>query len=343
MKRGMLIAFVGCFLFLATSSVSADQVFMKNGDQITGEIKHMTNGKLLFKPKYAKLMEIDWKEVVGLKTEKILPVHLKDKTSVVGKLEVIEEKGKIRATTATLEEAGTFKVDDVVSINPPPPPPFLKVKGSVSANASIYRGNTKTREAGVRAELVTRTERQRLTLRAGWDYADTDDTMTKRAAFGSMKFDFFITKKFYAYAHALFMGDKFADLTLRTSLGAGVGYQWIDTDTTDFYTEAGISYFDEDYRRAEDKSTVTARFSWKLDHWIVPKHLSIFHFMEAYPGLEDEEDIYIHTEQGIRAAFWGGFFATAQINWDYDNTPAKGRKRQDVAYLFGLGYNFSNY
>ena len=66
MKRGMLVAFVGCFLLLASTSVSADQVFMKNGDQITGEIKHMAGGKLFFKPKYAKLMEIDWKEVVGL-------------------------------------------------------------------------------------------------------------------------------------------------------------------------------------------------------------------------------------------------------------------------------------
>ena len=61
-------------------------------------------------------------------------------------------------------------------------------------------------------------------------YGDDAGALITRNARGTIKLDFFITKRFFWFASAYFENDEFQDLKLRTALASGPGYQWIDRE-----------------------------------------------------------------------------------------------------------------
>ena len=87
---------------------------------------------------------------------------------------------------------------------------------------------------------------------------------------GTIKLDFFLTKRLYWFASAYFEQDTFQDLKLRTASATGPGFQILDRgdlagifrDMT-LWTEAGAAYFNEDFKLADDKSSTRARCAIK--------------------------------------------------------------------------------
>jgi len=324
----------------------ADEIVLKDGSRIIGEVLELAGGKLKVKTVFAQEILINWAEVASIATEKPLPIVLKDGTRLQGTA-APGEGGAVSVKVAELADPVPISMESISSINPTPKP-AVTFKGFVSAGASVTDGNTQTRAFSANGEFEARAERQRFTLRGSTNYAENEDRLTARNSRASIKYDFFLTKRLYAFTSALFEGDEFQDLRLRTALSAGPGYQFIDTGDfqapwlreVQFSGEAGVSYFNEDYEDSEDKSYVAARWAVKLNWPIVPKKVVLFHFHEGYPGLERAEDLYVSTEQGVRFTILENFFAAIQVNWRWDNTPATGAERDDTIYLFSLGYNF---
>jgi putative salt-induced outer membrane protein YdiY len=54
------------------------------------------------------------------------------------------------------------------------------------------------------------------------------------------KYDYFVTKKVFLDAFGLLEKDTFQSLQLRLTLGAGVGYQFLDTGRTTLSTSVGL-------------------------------------------------------------------------------------------------------
>ncbi len=342
----IVLTFLFAFGNAVGSTARADEVLLKDGSRVVGEVLQMVGGKLTVKTVFAKDVEIDWAQVAALRTEKPLPFVHKDESSFFGPA-VAGPAGSVAVKIEALAQPIELKPEEIVAINPPPAPAMV-YKGNLSLGSTITDGNTQTRAAAATGEFEARSERQRFGLRGIWNYAEDEDGITARNARGNIKYDFFVTKRFYIFAGALFENDEFQDIQLRTALSAGPGYQIIDKGDFErpifkemqLLAEAGIAYFDEDFESSPDNSYVAARWSAKLDWPIVPKKVTFFHFHEGFPGLEKGSDLYITTEQGFRLTIWQNFFAALQINWRWDNTPAPGRERSDTVYLFNVGWNF---
>ncbi len=347
MHRFLLIVCTVCLLTLsAFAAEPADQVFLKNGSLIKGQIGKMTDGTLVITTSFAGDISVKWSEIEKVTAKSALDFVLKDGSRIKGTAES-EQAGAVNVHSPQIQQPATVQLENVTAINPPTVKP-ITYKGNLNAGLNISDGNTKNRSGSLQAGFVARSKRQRLTLGASTNYAENNEELTQRNSKGSIKYDFFATERLYAFSNAFLEGDEFQDLKLRTALSAGPGYQLIDKGDFDnpyfnaleLYTEAGVSYFNEDFDTAEDDSYVSGRWSAKLD-WPLPKNtLTLFHVHEGYPGFEDIKDLYITTEQGIRFALLENMNATIQVNWRYDSTPAAGFKRTDTLYLFTIGYNF---
>ncbi len=341
---------VGIFTLLiginTLGGIQADEVVLKDGSWVVGEVIKMDGGKLTVKTVFAKEIEIDWNQVSIITTDKPLPFILSDGTSLLGQA-VKTPEGGIAIQTKDLASPVRVDTNLIVAINPPAKP-SMTFKGFVSLGATINDGNTSNRSASATGEFIARSKRQRFTLRGIYNYSEDGNEVTARNARGTIKYDFFVTKRLYLFASALFENDKFQDLNLRTALSAGPGYQFIEVGQFEpewlkelqLYAEVGISYFDEDFKNTEDQQYVSARWSVKIDWAIYPGRIVLFHYHEGYPSLERASDFYITTEQGVRLSIIKNFFAALQINYRYDNTPPPGRERSDTTYLISLGYNF---
>jgi putative salt-induced outer membrane protein YdiY len=159
-------------------------------------------------------------------------------------------------------------------------------------------------------------------------------------ASGSIKYDFFVSKKLYTYVNSLLEHDKFQDVNLRSTVGAGLGYQFLDDCIKALSFELGVSYFNESHYIASDKSYASGRWSWNFSYQLLPNKIALFHFDEGYFGFDTIKNVYIKTEQGVRFTVIKNFFTTIQANVNYNNNPTPGFKKTDTTLLFGLGYHF---
>jgi hypothetical protein len=108
-------------ILLATlGAARADEVHLKNGDRITGEVVTMEEDELLFKTSYASEMKIKWSQVASLVTDTPVEVSFQDETMVVGTTKPAKDGGMSLNTVETAEVI-SFQLDDVKSINPTPP------------------------------------------------------------------------------------------------------------------------------------------------------------------------------------------------------------------------------
>jgi putative salt-induced outer membrane protein YdiY len=96
------------------------------------------------------------------------------------------------------------------------------------------------------------------------------------------KYDYFFTRQLYGYAGVKIERDRIADLDLRLTPGAGVGYQWFEGPTFNLSTEAGIAWIYEDYRNAGTRDEIAGRLAYHVD-WRPVSALLLFHNFEWLP------------------------------------------------------------
>ncbi|GIW73007.1 MAG: hypothetical protein KatS3mg102_2549 [Planctomycetota bacterium] len=325
---------------LAGVPARADEVWLRNGDRLTGKIEGMSDGKLVLAAPWGEKVTIRWEEVATLSTEAALPVVLADGTVLNGRV-AKEGVGLVRIAPADVLDAPRIRLGRVTAINPPPAKP-VRYSGSVRLGATITSGNTRQTNASGSAEFTARAKRLRLNLAGASNYAKdrAEDELIARNTSASTKLDFFLNDAFL-FTQASFLNDRFRDLDLRATFGGGVGYQWVESADLELFTEAGISYVSDDRRDGEDTRSVSGRLAWEVKWKIVPEQVAFFHRAELFVGLEELDDWFVNTNTGLRFTVWQGFFASTEVEFRYDNEPSAGFEREDVSYILGLGYSFT--
>jgi putative salt-induced outer membrane protein YdiY len=326
---------------------SLDVVTLKDGSVIYGEVLELSNGELKVKTAFGvgDIVTIKWDNVTKLTVNHPLPFHFKEGTVIVGTAEE-GPAGTLVLKAAPMPGPLTIPIDSVSTINPLIQPPIV-YSGGLTAGLSQASGNSHLRNASLLGDLAGRSESLRLTLYGRYIYGDDHGKLITRNARGTIKLDFFITKKFYWFASSYFEQDTFQDLKLRTALSSGPGYQFIDkNDFADpylrdmtLYAEAGIAYFNEDFKIAADQTSVRARVSVKWDWPILDERITFYHYDEMFPSVQNSQDFYLTADQGIRFKLIEGLVSGFQLTYRYNNMPPPGIKSADTLFLLTIGYS----
>lgn len=329
------------------SATPMDIVTLKDGSVIYGEVVEMAGGVLMLKSPASpdNMIKVKWADVAKLSVNHPLPFHLKEGTILQGTATAGSD-GILNIQAEPLKGSMAVPMDSVTSMNPILQPPVI-YSGSLTGGFSQTTGNSHLRNASLLGDFVARSEQLRLTINGRYVYGDNNNTLIARNARGTIKLDFFITKRFFWFASAYFENDRFQDLKMRTALASGPGYQFIDRgdfsgifkDMT-FYTEAGIAYFNEDFRVATDQSSIRARISMKFNWPLWDDRITLYHYNEIFPSLENSSNFYLTMDNGVRFKIWEGFVSGFQVTTRYNNKPAPGTGDTDNLYLMTLGYSF---
>ncbi len=323
------------------STAYADELTLKNGDRLTGKVIRMEDEKLSFETSYAGKIMVDWAEVSSLKVDKKINVVLSKDTLLKGST-LPSEAGEMKMKLGKIVDTVSFKLSEVKAIDPKPQKskPHVRTKGHINIGITATEGNSETETQHLDGEFVARTEKNRFTLSGELNRAQEEEEKTVNNALASLKYDHFVSEKWFLYSNASFEKDEFKGLDLRSSLGGGAGYQIIETDTTNLSLEAGLSYVNEDFEEAEDESYPGGRWALKLERHFWERILQFFHFHEGLQGLQDRDDIFIRSRTGIRLPIYKSLETTVQYNYDWDKSPEPGREKADEKYLLTLGYHW---
>ncbi len=319
---------------LSMPALADDEVTLKNGDKLTGKVVGMAGGRLVFETPHSGTLKIDWVQIATLKTDGKVKVRLATGEMLDGKLSA-GEAGRLKIESEAPAAPVEVDLGKVTHLNEPP----TQWHGSVDVAARATDGNTHTKGLLVAIEGTRETEVDKFTLRALWKYAETRGEITERNAYGLGKYQYFFTDQFYAYAGVELFTDKFKDLRLRTVVSAGGGWQVWKSEDWEFAAEAGIAWFDNDFRDGKDESHLGGRLSLR-GRVALPLGFEFVDDFTWYPNFDDTADWQIHNEAAIGRSLGGGW--TLKIGWilDFDNEPPSGLEEYDNTYFAALGYRF---
>ena len=336
-----VLFFCTILIFSFTGQSVADELYLKNGDRITGQVITMAEGELIFETSYAGEIHIDWAEVSELKTDAPITVILSDETSLQG-IPSPAEEGEMKLETEIIAEPVSFNIAEVKVINPIVEPP-VKLLARVNFGLRIEGGNTDEEDYHIDGKIVARTKKNKFTAGLELDREETNDVRTTDNWLGYTRYDHYLTKKLYLNTNTSFEKDEFKEISSRTVLGVGPGYELWDTDLKHLSTELGYAYTTESFEEDTPKDDYSAiRFALDFDYFIYKKIFQFFHWDEAFINTEDTEDIWLRSRTGLRFPIYKGLTWTVQYNFDWDNFPVSGLDRVDTILLITLGYQFEN-
>lgn len=333
-----VLVITGAFLCAGAGNLMADEIWLKNGDHLSGKVIRMENKKLVFKTSYAGEILVEWDQIANLRADTPIRIILIDDTAARGKVTPgTGGKVSIRAEQI-IEPLQTIHLLQVKVINPKPDQPAVKYKGRINVGVNVTKGNADAKTFYFDTEMIARSAKNRFTIGGLYNRAEDNDEKTVDNATGYMKYDHFVTKKWYLFANLTGTKDEFKDLNLRTLGGIGVGYQVLETALTNLSLEAGVNYVEEDFIEAEDENYPAGRWAVNFDHYLLQKRIQLFHGHEGLFGLESSDDVFIRSQTGLRFPFYENLNATMQLNYDWDKSPPRDKAKSDRNYIFTLGY-----
>jgi hypothetical protein len=304
MKKNLILLLIISVAFLIYRNSSADEVRLKNGDRLTGQVVRMEAGKLILKTSYAGEISMVWQEVASLKTDDSVKVVLKDETALEGNTLSIED-GKMMLETAKIEVPVSFSLADVKAINPEPIK-TVNITSRANVNITSERGNTDSDNYYFDGEFVARTKKNRYKIGGELSKEESDGTTTAQNWLTYGNYSHFLSKKWYLYADTLFEHDEFKDLNLRSTLGAGAGYQIFETPLLNLSISAGLAKVDENFDVAEDNDYSAGQWSVNYDQYFFKKFVQLFHVSTGFVSFEDTNDWFYRTRTGLRFPVYKG-------------------------------------
>lgn len=212
-------------------------------------------------------------------------------------------------------------------------------EGAVTAGISLTDGNTDITKASAAIDASKKLEDERYTLGFSWNYSAENETVTQRKTYGKGQYDRFVSEKLYWLLQGSAEADDAAGVDLRTTAGAGAGYQFSDTEKWKLNGEAGFSWFREEFEDSTENDYIAARLAYNWAY-ILSDKWAFEQTGEVFPSLEDSEDIYSKIDTRAKVTLTENMFAQAQWVWDWDNTPAEGNDRSDHLLLITVGWSF---
>lgn len=256
MRRSLLCMFA---VIVFASAAVADQVTLKNGDRISGDIVSVDGKTLLIKTEFAGDVTIQWDAIVGIESKQNLNLTLKDGTKLSGKITTTDGKFVVAGAPAAAG-AGPASKDTIVAVrNDAEQKAFDAAaermahpkltyfwSGLFDTGLALTRGNSATVSFTFNAKAIRETPRDKLTVYSNYIYANNDTTppssTTANLFQAGIRGDLNLRPRLFVFAFGDFETNQLQHLSLRQVYGGGFGYHVIKTDRTVFDIFGGFSY-----------------------------------------------------------------------------------------------------
>ena len=339
MNKPWMLAIAGSVGII--TATLGDEIRFKSGDRLTGTIKSVAAGKMVFESAVAGSLTLKMEDIQTFSTETPIQIDLGNGKVLMRKV-AASDTGFISIIPDGAVQPQSLPLAEVVKINPEKP----RWKGAVTAGATLVRGNSESSTATVNGEAQRRTENTRTLLSGGYYFANQRDNNTRDNStsadnwFLKGQYDYFLTKQLYGYGNLHYEKDRIADLDKRITPGIGLGYQWVEQPDLNFSTEGGVNWVYEKYTDPEETRTYMAgRLAYHLDKSF-NSFVKGFHNMEYIPSFEQADAFLVNTDAGLRAALTANLVLDAKMQMAYNSQPADDRDKKDLRYILGIGWTF---
>ena len=324
-------------VFLLTGHALADEVILRNGGRLTGKIVAINDGVLTLETGYSEPVKLQFEAVQQMSSSEPVELHLTGGEILKGKI-ISKAARQVEMEAGPDREAVTIGFDTITALNPPPKK-LATWKGNVTLGGNWQDGNTDAMNISAAAQAVRRSENDRFQINVLYNMAKDSGKRTAENTYGQLKYDYFLSPKWYLYMNIDMLSDDFKDINLRTSVGPGAGYQIWDEEDKALNLEAGLSYTNVDRDEGEDTDWVSARLGFNFLDKLFDGVVFTDQFV-IYPKLDDMGEYTLRNEAALATEIVTDVAMKFSNIWERDSDPGEGVKEDDFTWILGVQYTF---
>lgn len=305
-RRVFLLAVFFSF-FLARGTFAAE-IFLNNGDRISGEVISREEGRLSVMTESMGLVEIPLDHV-----KKILE---DDKKVYPEKLGTTEKRKE----------------------------PEIAWEKEISLGFNAARGNTETTELTGSALLSRRhIGENEITFKGNIFYSESDKEMDSRKWYALARYalNFSPSRKWYSFYRIEVDHDRFANINYRTLPAAGLGYWVLDMDDTELVVElgSGLEYTNyRHHRKSSYEAVLAPRLAFKKRLF---RKVLLAGSFDIYPEMSSLGEYRFRAETTLTTELTEKLALRLSLIDEYKSQPEEeGVKKNDLRLISSIVYSF---
>lgn len=333
----------GLMLCLAVTGARADILWLTNGDIISGSLMYADNKTIEFDSIAAGRLAIPWNQIQSLETKAEVRFVLRGSHDVLtsrlekGKngqvilndgseimLSSIESLTRLKSYIQDWTWNGNFDLS-------------MEIKENQDDDIEEFRGKLNSN--------VFNTY-WRHTLKADIEYKTEDDVETDNNFGIEYSIDYFIDRPLFLRGRGRFERDYFSENQKSGEYSLGAGYQFYDTEQTQFFITAEVSRTRFTYNLVFDNFIQiplvfefnSAGIGWDFKQNISGLQLEVFTFGDVFHPFHINVDYIFHSESGIRHYLTS--LITLSLRVELDQYKTFGEIAQSQRFLLGMGVNW---
>lgn len=324
--------FIGLFCALAVP-VQADQVWLKNGDRLSGTIEQLQDGKLRLATKYAGTLSIRWPEVQRIESSQPLLITLaRGEQPPPAGASLVEFKAPQQQRVLRQEQIADIQQPAHFSSQ-------FSWTGNLDLSLDLERDQDSSDSLRLKANNEFLQGFWRDKLDGSWELRQTNGTQDKHTYNLTNSLDYFWNSDWFWRGDASFKKDFHNDLYQESKYGSGPGYRFYDDKSGRFELGTTLgrqAYF---YHAEPDLNFSILTLSWDYRRFLFQDGwLELYTNGEySYPYFH-EVDYAITAEAGMRIRLTQHLRST--FSSELDALQGKLESRSDWKHFFGLGYSW---
>ena len=323
----------------------ADQLTLKNGDVISGQIEKKDGDTVIVKTEFMGEITIQWSAVTAVKSDNLY-VKLSSGQEATGKVTTQGQDVQV-ATPAATQSA---PIGQVVTIQNAADqarllhPGWLDLwAGYTDLGYAIVSGNshTSTLTTAFNATRATNNDKTTLFLQQVYSTGTVNGITgpTANAVRGGISYDHNINSRWFWNVLNTDEYDDFQDLNFRFVLGGGLGYHAIKTDRTTLDLVGGGDYAHSSFTNGEIRNLAEVYFGDDFSHKVT-----------GITSITQSLRFFVAPSNGEYRLLFNAGAATIIHKWlswqlgvtdSYLSNPVAGRKGNDILFTTGLRATFA--
>jgi len=324
----------------ALAQAKTDVVTLANGDRITGEVKRLERGRLVFSTDDAGTLYLEWDKLASLESKQLVEVTTSDGRRFLGSLGPAPDRSVTIIESNTVST--TLTMADVTLITPIGRSFWSKLDGSLDVGFS-YTRSSGVAQLNFNSSTVYRRPafQGRLTASLTQTRKD-DDTGRDDRGYLEMAYLRYPWRRWFFTSAGRFETNQSLGLDLRSQIGAAAGPRLINSNRAQMVAGAGLVFNNEQGVDVESSQNVEALFLFQTSYYTYdrPKtNLDIS--LQYYPSLSDTGRHRMQLDASVKRELFKDLFVSLNGFNTYDSRPPNPTaSNNDVGIVWSIGWSY---
>ncbi len=334
-----------CWPGRAEAKRKDDRVVLSNGDQLVGEIKGLSQGALVFKSDYMlNNMSVDWRMVTELHSQDEYHIKLSSGLSATGTMERRSDGSLV--INQTRGSTMTTAWQDVIAILPAEASFWAQLTGSINSGFSYTSGFSQT-QFSASGDLEYAANRYEFAANGSSTFSGQEDGSTTSRNTLSILNSLTLRPRVFGAILTEFLNSQQQDLTLRSTVGGGIGRWLLLTDKKESTVFAGVVYTHEQYSAPPDPLQPGSQITNNVEgligfgfNYFRFKTVDINSRFSVYPSLTTIGRVRLNYAPTLSLEIARNLYWNFTLYENYDSQPPVNANKNDFGITNSIGWKF---